>query len=130
MKKNREGGFTMVEVTIALVVLAIGILGIASSAGRLGQVNATAQAEAVALQAVQDRIAMVMLHPNYGKLDSIFSKTENNVPSNGYKRVTKVTRKQTAGSGGKIIDYSDIQVTVTGPGLLSAVSRTQTVGAP
>lgn len=130
MKKNTEGGFTLVEVTIALVILAVGILGIASSAGRLGQVNTTARAEAIALQAVQDRISMVMLHPNYGKLDSIFSKTESNVPSTGYSRVTKVTRKQTTGTGGKKIDYSDIQVTVTGPGLLAPVSRTQTVGAP
>jgi prepilin-type N-terminal cleavage/methylation domain-containing protein len=126
----RRNGFTLVEVTVALVILAVGILGISSSAGRLGQVSSTAEAEAIALQAVQDRIAMVMLHPSYAKLDSIFSKTESNVPSSGYTRVTDVTRTLTTGAGGKTVDRSSIQVTVTGPGLLSPVSRTQVVGAP
>lgn len=124
-------GFTLVEMTVALVILAVGVLGISSSAGRLGQVSTTAQSEAVALQAVEDRLSLVLLHPNYAKLDSIFSKTENNVPATGYKRVTKVIRSITTGANGKKIDFSDIIVTVTGPGLPSTgVNRTQTVGAP
>jgi prepilin-type N-terminal cleavage/methylation domain-containing protein len=125
-----RGGFTLIEMTVALVILAVGILGIASSGSRLGQASTTAQAEAVALQAVQDRIAMVMLHPNYGKLDSLFTKTENNVPATGYQRVTKVVRTITTGNAGQKTDFSDITVTVTGPRLASPVFRTQTVGAP
>jgi prepilin-type N-terminal cleavage/methylation domain-containing protein len=126
---NRQG-FTLIEMTVALVILAIGILGIASSSSRLGQVSATAQVEAAALQSVQDRLSMVLLHPNYGKLDSIFSKTENNIPSTGFKRVTKVTRTITTGKGGQKTDMSTITVTVSGARLAAPVSRTHTVGAP
>jgi prepilin-type N-terminal cleavage/methylation domain-containing protein len=126
---NRQG-FTLVEMTVALVILAIGILGIASSASRLGQVSTTAQVEAMALQSVQDRVSMVLLHPNYAKLDSLYSKTEDNIPATGFQRVTKVTRTITTGSGGQKTDMSSITVTVSGARLANPISRTQTVGAP
>ena len=123
-------GFTLVEIMVALVILAVGILGISSSAGRIGLVSATVERDAVALQSVEDRLAMVLLHPNYAKLDSLFSKTESNTPSSGLQRVTQVVRNQTTGPGGKIIDYTDIIVTVSGSVLSAPISRTQTVGAP
>jgi prepilin-type N-terminal cleavage/methylation domain-containing protein len=127
---NVRRGFTLIEVTVALVILAVGILAISASSARMGQASAVARSEATALQAVNDRLTMILLSPEYAALDSIFSSTEDDVPAEGFTRETEIVRTITTLTGGKKIDYTDVTVTVTGPGMAAPLSRTQTVGAP
>lgn len=129
MERN---GFTLVEMTVALVILAVGILGIAATAGRLGTVSSSAEIEALALQAVNDRIALVRLHPGYGGLDTLYTETDSDLPlgDHVYARTTKISRIVEEGQNDKKLDYTRITVSVEGPMLRRPVSRSLTVGAP
>jgi prepilin-type N-terminal cleavage/methylation domain-containing protein len=123
-------GFTIVEMIISLVILAVAIMGIGSTTARLARVAVEAENSGLALQAVEDRISRIRLHPVYQQLDSVF--TESDVDVDGlpdYKRSTSLDRViQAYGPYGKSIDYTQITVTVTGPGLAEPISRTVSLG--
>ncbi len=123
-------GFTMVEVTISLVLLALVILGLGSTTARLTRVAVDAEAKGLALQAVEDRLSMVRLHPIYQQLDSIYSESGAEVPGlPEYTRSTNLVRIiETGATPGKYIDYTRVTVTVNGPGLSAPISRTVEIG--
>jgi prepilin-type N-terminal cleavage/methylation domain-containing protein len=120
----KRAGFTLVEICVALVILAIAVLGIAASAGQLASLSASAESRAVALQAV------IQLSQNYGALDSVFTSTESNNPEPGLTRATDIVRTRTAMPGGQFLDYTTITVIVSGPRVTPAISRSLVVGAP
>ena len=127
MKRN---GFTMVEVIISIVVLSVAVLAISSSASHLAQVSADAERRALALQAVEDRLALVHLHPIYTQLDSIYTESNSTIPGlPGYTRRTAISRILQTGEGGKYIDFTRITVTVEGPQLPAPLKRTVVIGA-
>jgi prepilin-type N-terminal cleavage/methylation domain-containing protein len=123
-------GFTMVEMMISLVVLAFAIVGLSSTTARLARVAVEAENKALALQAVEDRIARIRLHPVYQQLDSLF--TENGAEIDGlpdYTRSTALSRIIQPGEReGKYIDYTRVTVTVNGPTLAEPISRTVAIG--
>ena len=123
-------GFTMVEMIVSLVILAFAIVGLSSTAARLARVAVDAENRGLALQAVEDRIARIRLHPVYQQLDSVFTESGAEIPGlPEYERSTNITRVlQPGGQSGKYIDYTRITVTVTGPGLPEPVSRTVALG--
>ncbi len=123
-------GFTMVEMIVAVVILAVAILGLSSSTSRLARTAVDAEKNALALQAVEDRMSRIRLHPIYQQLDSMFTESEAEVPGlPDYTRSTNITRILEPGErDGKYIDYTRITVTVTGPGLPEPVSRTVSLG--
>lgn len=123
-------GFTMVEVITSLVILALAILGLSSTTARLARVAVDIENRALALQAVEDRMSIIRLHPIYQQLDSVYS--EANAEISGlpdYTRTTELNRVILPGdSEGKYIDYTRITVTVDGPGLREPISRTVALG--
>jgi len=123
-------GFTMVEVITSLVILAVAVVGLSSTTARLAQVAAQAETRALALQAVEDRISRIRLHPIYQQLDSLFTETDAEVPGlPDFSRTTTLNRVILPGEReGKYIDYTRIMVTVEGPGLEAPISRTIAVG--
>jgi prepilin-type N-terminal cleavage/methylation domain-containing protein len=123
-------GFTMVEVVTSLVILAVAIIGLSSTTARLAQVASGAETRALALQAVEDRISRVRLHPIYQQLDSVFSESDVEVPNMpGYTRTTTLSRILEPGErDGKYVDFTRITVSVDGPGLEEPISRTVAVG--
>lgn len=124
----RERGFTLLEVMVALVILAIAILGIAQTTASMVHTVAVSSREQAAVQLVEDRIELIRVDPNYAGLDSTYAKTENSFATlPGFTRTTTVTQ---VGGSGQTNDYKMITVKVTGPGLSAAVSRTITVAAP
>jgi len=123
-------GFTMVEVITSLIILAVAIIGLSSTTARLARVAVDAENRALALQAVEDRISMIRLHPIYQQLDSVFTESEAEIPNlPDYTRSTELTRIiQPGATSGKYIDYTRITVTVDGPGLQEPISRTVALG--
>ena len=123
-------GFTMVEMIISLVILAFAIVGLSATTGRLARVAVEAENRALALQAVEDRISRIRLHPVYPALDSVFTEDGAEIPGlPEYQRSTSLTRIIEPGQEeGKYVDYTRITVTVTGPGLPEPVSRTVAIG--
>jgi prepilin-type N-terminal cleavage/methylation domain-containing protein len=70
---NDEKGFTMVEMIVSVLLLAVAILALSTTTAGLVRVSVDAQGKALALQACEDRIAQVKLHPIYTQLDSLYT---------------------------------------------------------
>lgn len=125
---NHRGGFTLVEVILALTILLVVLMMLATSTGKTVHTVATASAQEAAIELAMSRIEQIRADPQYNTIDSIYAKTETGFPTlPGYTRVTKVVR---VGGVGLPNDYKKITVTVTGPGVTPPVSRSATVAAP
>ena len=124
-----RGGFTLVEITVALVILSVAILGLTSSAAKLTTTASAAELRALALYSVEDRIATVELDTRYDKLQSLYAGTESNALGlTGFTRTTTVSRVKTTGAGA--VDYTIVDVVLDGPQLTAAISRRTTIAAP
>ncbi|GBD32317.1 MAG: hypothetical protein KatS3mg081_1944 [Gemmatimonadales bacterium] len=123
-----RGGFTLIEVMIALVILSVAILGMGTLTAGLVKTTAVGDVTAAAIQLAEDRIEEVRIEPVYAKIDSLYAGTETGFPTlPGFTRTTEVVHY---GGPGQSFDYKKITVTVEGPGLLAPVVRTVTVAAP
>lgn len=125
---RRDDGFTLIEVMIALTILLVVTLGMATTTGRLLRNVATEERVAAAIQLAEHRIQQVQIEPAYGRLDTLYAGTESGLP--GLPGATRETRVVRYGGPGQPFDYFKITVTVSAPGLLAPVKRTVTVGAP
>jgi Tfp pilus assembly protein PilX len=125
-----QRGFTTVEAITSLVILAVAVVGLSSTAARLARVANEAETRALALQAVEDRLSRVRLHPVYQELESVFSEIDAEIPGlPEFTRTTALNRVVRPGQReGKYIDFTRITVTVDGPGLEDPISRTAAVG--
>jgi prepilin-type N-terminal cleavage/methylation domain-containing protein len=124
--RNGDGGFTLIEICIAIVILTAAVLGLGASTSRMLSPTGNAELEFVALEAVEDRLAEIKLDPRYGVLDSLYETTQTNLPGlTGASRVTSINRTQNAQA-----DFQTIVVTVSGGNLPAPVSRTLIMGAP
>ncbi len=131
MLKTNEAGFTLVEITIAILILTTAVLGIAASTGQMLQPAADAEIEFKALQAVEDRLALISLDPRYPALDSIYTATETSLPGlDSLTRTTEIARMSDDISGAGTWDRTQIVVTVQGGRLKQPVSRKLVLGAP
>jgi prepilin-type N-terminal cleavage/methylation domain-containing protein len=125
---NRRG-FTLIEIMIALVILAVVILGLTTATSSFIHTVATGQDRAAAIQLAEQRIEQIQMFPNYVALDTAFGKTETTFPGlTGYRRVTTVVH--VGGPPPDSVDYKKFTVRVTAPGIPDTVKRTVTVGAP
>lgn len=128
-RRSGSGGFTMVEVVVALVILSVAVLGLSGSAATLATRAADAELRARALHAVQDRIAQVEIDPRYGDLEALYAGTQTDVLGlSGFTLTTAITHVlQTSPTS---LDYKVVSVTLAGPQLPNPVSRRLIVGAP
>lgn len=124
-----RGGFTLVEVIVAMVILSVAVLGLASSATRLTTSAASAELRALALESAEDQIGRVRLDPRYGGLDTLYSGVQDDLFGiQGLTRTTTVVHVQQTSP--HPLDYKRITVTVTGPMLNPPISRLIVIGAP
>ncbi len=125
---RKRDGFTLVEVMMALVILAVVVLGLAMTTAQVVHVVTLSDRNTAAIQLVDGRIEEIQMDPDYGGLDSLYAGTESSFPDlPGYTRETQIVR---VGGLGQSQDYKKITVIVTGPGLDDPVARTVTVAAP
>ena len=120
-----ERGFTMIEVLMAVTILALVVLGMATVTGSFIRTVSDTDYETVALQLAEDRIEEIRMDPQYGQLANYQGTETGFATLAGFTRETTVT--QITGAGG---DYTKITVEVAGPGLTIPISRSITVGAP
>lgn len=127
MNKN---GFTLVEMIVSIVILTVAVLALGSSTASLTRVAMGAEKNALAIQACEDRIARIRLHPIYQELDSLYTESGTEIPGlEGATRSTEITRIIEDGEReGKFIDFTRITVEVDGPGLMNPVSRSVSIG--
>ena len=118
-------GFTLIEIMMALVVLTIAILGLATSTSGFMHVVTVGQARSTAIQLAQQRIEQIQMDPYYAGLDSAFGGTETNLPSlAGYTRITTIVPSTDS------LDYKTITVSVIDPTAADTIRRTVIVAAP
>ncbi len=123
---RKENGFTLIEVMMALAVMATVLLAMATSTASFIHIVAVADRKAAVQQLVDSRIDMIQMDPNYLTLVSTYAGTESDFPTlDGYTRTTTI-REVPSGTP----DYLVITVSVRGPGLAQPVSRTITVAEP
>jgi prepilin-type N-terminal cleavage/methylation domain-containing protein len=124
---KNQNGFTLVEVMIALVILAVVMLGVAGTTGAVLLQAAEDERETTAVQLVHDRIEVVLTDPDYDDLVDKYAGAENDLPgAPDMTRVTTITPMTVPGEGA--IDAKKVSVKVTGDGLGKPVSRTAVRG--
>ena len=130
--RDARAGYSMVEVLIALVILAIGLVSAqALMADRLLVDTGTKDREAVASQLARDRVDMIQMDPVYATIQTRYTGTEDSIAGfPRFRRVTTFTHTSTAVPSHGVIDYQKVTVTVSHPNLRTPVSVSSTVGAP
>lgn len=123
-----QSGFTLVEVMVALVILAVVLLGLGAATGALVvRVTQSGQRDE-AMQLAQDRLQLIQLDPVYDSLEARYATTGDTVPGHpGFVESTTIVH---LGGSSQDIDHKMVTVSVNGPGLANPISRTVAVGAP
>lgn len=126
-----RNGYSLIEMTMSMVLLTVAILGMGSNAGRMTTAAQSVTIRSEGLQYVEDRLDLITMDPRYAQLDSIYEGTEIGLPGReGFVRTIAVKHVLHLVDGGGTIDYKEITVTVTGPRLQGGLSRTAVVAAP
>lgn len=121
-------GLSLVEVIVALVILAGVILGLAMFSVRLAQATSTSRLRITAAQLAADRLEAIKGAPRYTAIESLYVATENAIP--GYPQYTRQTWvHRVGGSLADTIDYKIVTVQVTHAQMSGNVRKT-TVIAP
>jgi prepilin-type N-terminal cleavage/methylation domain-containing protein len=124
----RPRGMTLVEVIVALVLMAGVLLAMGRFSGALAHTTGTARVTATATQLVADRLEQVKSAPRYTAIESLYVATENSIGGfTGYTRQTTV--KRVGGTATDSIDYKIVTVQVSN-GALPKPVRKSTVIAP
>lgn len=128
-----RGGFSLVEIMVALTILSIIILGLANTTISFLH-ETTLDTVRVRAQSYADmRVAVIRGYPEYDALVATF--TSSDTPEPGFTRQTKVVRDKTATStcnnpaGCPKNDITRVTVTVNNSSLSSPVSRTISIAA-
>jgi prepilin-type N-terminal cleavage/methylation domain-containing protein len=121
-----RGGFTLVEVLIAVTILSAVVLMMAAPASKFLSVTARSQRRVAASAAADAQIALIRMYPNYDSLRIKFDSTRTDLPFPGFTRRTEVVRTGINTTA----DITRIVVTITGPGLTVPIKRTATIAAP
>ncbi len=123
-------GFTMIELLVALVVLAVAVVGLSAATGSYSRLVTTIDRKTVAAQVAKDRLDAIRADPDYEALVSRYSESQTVLTDPpGFIRTTVLRRQVTQTQTGNI-DFTRITVTVDGPGLTEPVARTISIGRP
>lgn len=123
-------GFSIIELLVALVLLAVGVVGVQTATARFARGVSAADRRTVAGQIAEDRIEQIRTDPEYTTLAARYAEagTALDAPP-GMTRRTVVTHHRDSTAAG-VTDFVRITVTVEGPGLPRPVSRTISLGRP
>lgn len=124
----RRGGFTLLEVMVALVILGFVIMGAqATITDRMVRSVGYQEARQRASQLALDRLHLIQADPAYGTLAARYTGTEATIANAPRYQRTTVFRSTTLAGGNS---YYTVTVSVSSPRLSRPVSRTITVGSP
>ena len=131
-----RGGFSLAEILVALVILSVIVMGLASTTTTFLHETTLDNVRVRASTSADTRIAEVEGWPDYSGLSS-FVESRANYPEVGWKRVTTVVRDTTPATGCNSppfpacpnSDITRITVTVTAPSLQTPVTRSIAITA-
>lgn len=123
-------GFTVIEVLIAIVVLAVLAVGMARFAATFTHTVSNSSVRVVAAGVADDRLQLVRADPRYTTLVTLYN-TGAGADTTGFqdyasmRRLTTVVRDQ---AGGR--DRTTVTVRVTDPSMSDTVKVTSVIASP
>lgn len=128
MRRRVRKGMTLIEVMIALTILATVMLGMASFMGRFAHIAAISDVKNTANELASQRLEEIKNAPRYTAIDTLYpGSVALTGPYAGYTRKTQVTH--TGGGASDRYDYKTITVTVSNPRLGTPIKRTTMIAA-
>ena len=120
---------TLIEIIIALTILAVVILGMGQFAFNFSRTERQSEARTIGVFLADQRLSEIRSSPNYAGIDSIYGVAEATIAGfTGYARRTTIVH--TGGPRPQTNDYKTVTVTVTAPTLATPVKKTIVVAAP
>lgn len=127
MKRSRKG-MTLVEVVMAVTILATAMLSIAAFMGKFTRIVAVADVKNTANELASQRLEEIKNAPRYAAIDTLYPGTVALAsPYTGYTRKTLVTH--TGGGPTDLYDYRTVTVSVSNPRLPTPITRTTIIAA-
>jgi prepilin-type N-terminal cleavage/methylation domain-containing protein len=121
-------GLTLIEVMMALTILACAMLSMAGYLTKFARTIAASDVLATANEIAADQLEAVKAAPRYAAIDTLYAGTTVMTGTYaGYTRVTTVTH--TGGGSTDLYDYRTITVTVSNSRLSKPVSKTSIIAA-
>lgn len=128
MMKAARKGMTLIEVMMAVTILATAMLSIAGFMGKFARIVATGDVKNTANELASQRLEEIKNAPRYSSIDTLYPGTvAMSTPYTGYSRQTLVTH--TGGGSADLHDYKTITVIVSNPRLSAPIKRTTIVAA-
>jgi prepilin-type N-terminal cleavage/methylation domain-containing protein len=122
-----RGGFTLIEVIVAAVILSTALLAMAGFTVRYQRTESKFRQFARAQELAMVRLATVRSAIPYASLDTM-ARTESTIAGfPGYTRITVVTR--VGGTAADTVDYRAVTVRVLTPGSTQHVTKSSIVAA-
>lgn len=126
-----RGGFTLIEVVVAMTLFAVVALTLTAATARMIAAGTRSSRQTVTLSLVQEQLGLVAADPGYAVLEDRYGGAETIVLAGvTYTRSTTITHTYQAAESGRFVDYKRVSVSVAGPAAEQAVTRTIAVGAP
>ncbi len=121
-------GMTLVEVMIAITILATAALSLAAFMAKFGHAVAVADVKNTASELAAQRLEAIKNAPRYAAIDTLYPGTEVlTTPYVGYNRRTLVSHF--GGGPSDFYDYRTVTVIVTNPRLTTPVKRSTIIAA-
>lgn len=124
----RRAGYTLIEVMLAIVVLAVVLMSLARYTGSLLHTVSTSSARTTAAEVARERIELVKADPSYLTLAASWGGAQTGFP--GYAAMQRTTTVQRITGVNPPRDYTIITVRVTEPTMGAPVNVTTIVGRP
>ncbi|MGH7717917.1 MAG: type IV pilus modification PilV family protein [Gemmatimonadaceae bacterium] len=122
---RRRAGMTLIEVMVAMAILAGAMLGMGSFVVNFVREVSTTNIRATAGQLVAERLEQVKTASTYLQVDA-YAGSESSIP--GHPRYARQTLiKRVGGAASDVYDYKVVTVIVNAPGLAKPVRKTTVI---
>jgi prepilin-type N-terminal cleavage/methylation domain-containing protein len=123
---KQRPGMTLIEVIVAMTLLASALLAMGAFIARYAKVTGTMSIRSEANELVADRLEVVKGAIKYATIETVYSGTEPSIPNHpGFTRRTLVTH--TGGLPPSRDDYKTVTVIVTAPALSTPAKKSTIV---
>ena len=124
----RRSGFTLVEMLLAIVILAIILGSVARYTGQYLHTVTTSTTRTAAAEIARERIGLVDMDPSYTTLAAVWAGTE--IGFAGYPSMTRVTTVSRVTGVAPQSDFTIVTVRVTEPTMGAPINVTTVVASP
>ena len=123
-----RGGFTLVEMMLSIVILAIILAGVARYTGQYLHTVSISTTRTAAAEVARERIGLVDMDPSYTTLSATWAGTQTGFP--GYPGMIRTTTVSRITGNAPPRDYTIVTVRVTEPTIGAPIDLTTVVASP